>query len=163
MKSFKDLRQNIQEVAYGSPFEMVGTRGRVGPQDGDNAVDGTDINLSSLSPAAISRINTYLGAMCAKPYIDPVSALKQAQGRLQMIGLDFLMPKDFTEAVSAAHCEKMLPLVRFGGGFGMDGSQYGYTKDDGITPKLGHGLALRVETHKMPNGLTQVHALIVPA
>lgn len=163
MKSFKDLRQNIQEVAYGAPYDMMGTRGRVGPQDSDNALDGTDINLSSLSPAAISRINTYLGAMCAKPYIDPVSAIKQAQGRLQMIGLDFTMPKDFSEAVSAMHCEKMLPLVRFGGVFGSDGTTYGTKHDDGITPKLGHGLSLKVETHKMPNGLTQVHALIVPS
>lgn len=163
MKSFKDLRQNINEVAYAAPFDMMGTRGRVGPQDSDNALDGTDINLSSLSAAAITRINTYLGALCAKPYIDPVAAIKQAQGRLQMIGLDIQVPADFKESVVAAHCEKMMPLVRFGGVFGSDGKTYGTKHDDGITPMLGHGLALRVETHKMPNGLTQVHAQIVPS
>ena len=27
---------------------------------------------------------------------------------------------------------------------------------------LGHGLALRVETQKLPNGLVQVQAMIVP-
>lgn len=163
MKSFKDLRQNINEVAYAAPFDMMGTRGRVGPQDSDNALDGTDINLSSLSAAAITRINTYLGALCAKPYIDPVAAIKQAQGRLQMIGLDIQVPADFKESVVAAHCEKMMPLVRFGGTYGMDGTSYSPSHSDGITPMLGHGLALRVETHKMPNGLTQVHAQIVPS
>lgn len=162
MRSFKELRKTIKEsVAYGAPFEMMGTRARVGPQDGDNALDGTDINLSSLTPAAITRINTYLGAMSAKPYIDPVSALKQAQGRLQMIGLDFTLDKNCAMRL-ATQTEEILPLVRFGGVLGTDGKQYGYTKDDGITPMLGHGLALKVETHKLPNGLTQVHAMIVP-
>jgi hypothetical protein len=163
MKSFKSLRQNIQEVAYAAPFDMMGSRGRVGPQDSDNALDGTDINLSSLSNAAIARINTYLGAMCAKPYIDPVAAIKQAQGRLQMIGLDLKIPHDFAESVTMSRCEKMIPMVRFGGVFGSDGKTYGTSHDDGITPMLGHGLALRVETNKMPNGLTQVHAQIVPS
>jgi hypothetical protein len=109
-----------------------------------------DINLSSLSNVAVSRINAYLGAMAAKPYINPMEALKQAQGRLQMVGLDFQMVKD---------CEMRLkeeegmsfPLTRFGGGFGVDG-----------TPKLGHGLSLHVRTHPLPNGLTQVEAQIVP-
>ena len=162
MRSFKELRKTIKEsVAYGAPFEMMGTRARVGPQDGDNALDGTDINLSSLSDAAIARINTYLGALSAKPYIDPVSALKQAQGRLQMIGLDFHMDRDCAMRLST-QTEEMLPLVRFGGVFGADGTTYGTKHDDGITPMLGHGLALRVETNKLPNGLTQVHAMIVP-
>ena len=59
MRSFKELRKTIKEsVAYGAPFEMMGTRARVGPQDGDNALDGTDINLSSRSTPAIARINT---------------------------------------------------------------------------------------------------------
>jgi hypothetical protein len=163
MKSFKSLRQNIQEVAYAAPFDMMGTRGRVGPQDSDNALDGTDINLSSLSNAAIARINTYLGAMCAKPYIDPVAAIKQAQGRLQMIGLDLEIPKDFAEAASMGNCEKMIPMVRFGGTYGLDGTSYDPQKTDGITPMLGHGLALRVAMNRTMNGLTQVHAQIVPS
>jgi len=161
MRSFKELRKTINETAAYAPFDTVGTRGRVGPQDGDNALDGTDINLSSLSNAAIARINTYLGALSAKPYIDPVSALKQAQGRLQMIGLDFHMDRDCAMRLST-QTEEMLPLVRFGGVFGTDGTTYGTKHDDGITPMLGHGLALRVETNKLPNGLTQVHAMIVP-
>jgi len=161
MRSFKELRKTINETAAYAPFETVGTRGRVGPQDGDNALDGTDINLSSLSDAAIARINTYLGAISAKPYIDPVSALTQAQGRLQMIGLDFHMDRECAMRLST-QTEEMLPLVRFGGVFGSDGTTYGTSHDDGITPMLGHGLALRVETNKLPNGLTQVHAMIVP-
>ena len=161
MRSFKELRKTINETAAHAAYDMVGIRGRVGPQDGDNALDGTDINLSSLSNAAIARINTSLGALSAKPYIDPVSALKQAQGRLQMVGLDFHMDRDCAMRLST-QTEELLPLVRFGGVFGSDGTTYGTNHDDGITPMLGHGLALRVETNKLPNGLTQVHAMIVP-
>ena len=162
MRSFKELKKTITEAnAYGVPFDMAEDCARVGPQDGDNALDGTDINLSSLSNAAITRINTYLGALSAKPYIDPVSALKQAQGRLQMIGLDFHMDRDCAMRLST-QTEELLPLVRFGGVFGSDGTTYDTKHDDGIVPMLGHGLALRVETHKLPSGLTQVHAMIVP-
>lgn len=161
MRSFKELRKTINETAAYAPFDTIGTRGRVGPQDGDNALDGTDINLSSLSNAAIARINTYLGALSAKPYIDPISALKQAQGRLQMIGLDFHIDRECAIRLST-QTEEMLPLVRFGGVFGSDGTNYGTSHDDGITPMLGYGLSLRVETNKLPSGLTQVHAMIVP-
>lgn len=156
MKSYKELRKLINEVTV-----TVGSGYRVSPLNGDSNAMDNDINLSSLSSAAISRINAYLGAMSAKPYINPVDALKQAQGRLQMVGLDFNMGRD---------CEMRLkeedghafPLTRFGGGFGMDGTSYDYESDDGITPKLGHGLALHVRTHPLPNGLTQIEARIVP-
>lgn len=161
MKSFKEIRKTIREMAAHAPYEVMGSRGRVGPQDGDNSLDGTDINLSSLSEKAIARINTYLGALSAKPYIDPVSALKQAQGRLQMVGLDFVMDGNCAAAMQE-QTDSLFPLVRFGGVFGSDGTTYGTSHDDGITPKLGYGLALRVETHKLSNGLTQVHAQIVP-
>jgi hypothetical protein len=78
-----------------------------------------------------------------------------------MIGLDFHMDRDCAMRLST-QTEEMIPLVRFGGVFGSDGTTYGTSHDDGITPMLGHGLALRVETNKLPNGLTQVHAMIVP-
>ena len=152
MKSYKELRKTIKEEV---------ASGRVGPQDGNNSLDG-NYNLSSLSPVAISRINTYLGALSAKPYIDPMAALNQAKGRLQIIGLDFAVTRECAARLST-QTEEMIPLVRFGGTLRADGSVYGYTKDDGITHMLGHGLALRVETHKLPSGLTQVHAMIVPS
>lgn len=156
MKKFKELRQLVNETTV-----TVGSGVRVQPLAGDtNALDG-DINLSSLTPAAISRINTYLGAMAAKPYIHPMEALKNAKGRLQMIGLDFQMGKDCEMRLKEEEGHSF-PLVRFGGAFGADGSQYGYTQDDGITPKLGHGLALHVQTALLPNGMTQVQAQIVP-
>jgi hypothetical protein len=161
MKSFKEIRKTIREMAAHAPYEVMGSRGRVGPQDGDNALDGTDINLSALSEKAIARINTYLGALSAKPYIDPVSALKQAQGRLQMVGLDFEMGKNCA-AQMEEQTENLYPLVRFGGVYGVDGSSYDPKSTDGISEKLGYSLALRVETHKLSNGLTQVHAQIVP-
>jgi len=161
MKSYKELRKTIGEQHGASePFSAFTSRGRVGPQDGDNSLDA-DMNLSSLTPGAIARINTYLGALSAKPYIDPMAALKQAQGRLQMIGLNFDLTKDCAMRLST-QTEEIIPLVRFGGVFGSDGTTYGTSHDDGITPKLGHGLAIRVETHKLPNGLTQIHAQIVP-
>jgi hypothetical protein len=161
MKSFKSLRQTIRESAFPSAFDAVGTRGRIGPQDGDNSLDFNQ-NLSDLSRQSIARINTYLGALAAKPYINPAEALKQAQGRLQMIGLNFDIPRDFCSTMEEDTSAGILPLVRFGGTLRADGSTYGYTNDDGISPMLGHGLALKVETQKLPSGLVQVAAMVVP-
>lgn len=160
MKSFKQLRQTIRESSYPSAFDAVGTKGRVGPMDSDNSLDFGK-NLSDLSRQSIARINTYLGALSAKPYINPAEALKQAQGRLQMIGLNFDIPRDFCSTMEE-DTAGTLPLTRFGGTLRSDGSTYGYFHDDGITPMLGHGLALRVETQKLSSGLVQVQAMIVP-
>jgi hypothetical protein len=35
--------------------------------------------------------------------------------------------------------------------------------DDGITPVLGHGLMMQVETQRLTNGLIQVQAMVVPS
>lgn len=161
MKSYKQLRGAITESSYQSAFDAVGMRGRVGPQDSDNSLD-FNRNLSDLSRQSIARINTFLGALTAKPYINPAEALRQAQGRLQMIGLNFDIPKslcgrmDVEEAVA-----ENLPLTRFGGTLRSDGTTYSYSVDDGITPFLGHGLSLRVEAQRLTNGLVQVQAMVV--
>jgi len=162
MKSFKQLRKTITESHGNSAFDAIGTRGRVGPQDSDNSLDFGQ-NLSDLSRQSIARINTYLGALGAKPYINPMEALKQAQGRLQMIGLDFQIPKTFCTTVEESETNATFPLTRFGGTLRSDGSTYGYTMDDGITPVLGHGLVMQVETQRLTNGLIQVQAMIVPS
>ena len=163
MKSFKELRKTITESSHGnSAFDAIGTRGRVGPQDGDNSLDFGQ-NLSDLSRQSIARINTYLGALGAKPYINPMEALKQAQGRLQMFGFDFSIPKDFCTTVEETETSSMFPLTHFGGTLRADGTAYGYTKDDGISPILGHGLVMHVETQRLTNGLVQVQAMIVPS
>lgn len=162
MKSFKELRRTISESSYPAAFDAVGTRGRVGPQDSDNSLDFGQ-NLADLSRQSIARINTYLGALGAKPYINPVEALRQAQGRLQMVGLDFQIPKDFATTVEESESMTSFPLTRFGGTLRSDGTTYGYSMDDGITPVLGHGLSMQVETQRLTNGLVQVQAMIVPS
>ena len=162
MKSFKELRRTISESSYPAAFDVVGTRGRVGPQDSDNSLD-FGRNLADLSRQSIARINTYLGALGAKPYINPVEALRQAQGRLQMVGLDFQIPKEFATSVEESESMTSFPLTRFGGTLRSDGTTYGYSMDDGITPVLGHGLSMQVETQRLTNGLVQVQAMIVPS
>jgi hypothetical protein len=162
MKSFKELRKTINESSYPSAFDAVGTRGRVGPQDSDNSLE-FGRNLADLSRQSIARINTYLGALGAKPYINPMEALKQAQGRLQMVGLDFHIPKDFCTTVEESETTNTFPLTRFGGTLRSDGTTYGYEMDDGITPVLGHGLMMQVETQRLTNGLIQVQAMVVPS
>jgi hypothetical protein len=132
----------------------VGIRGLI--------IAGVFATMMGSTSAALNALATSFIRDFYQPYINPAEALKQAQGRLQMIGLNFDISRDFCSTMEEDTSAGILPLVRFGGALGADGSVYGYTKDDGISPMLGHGLALRVETQRLPSGLVQVAAMIVP-
>jgi len=156
MRKFKDLRKIISEDA--SDFSGF-IRKRVGPQDGDNSVD-FNVNLANLNPAEVDRINTFLGAMSAKPYIDPNQAIKEAQGKLLTVGLQFTLKNGDDLRRSG---ERVYPLSLFGGSFGADGSTYGYKPaDDNIERRLGHKLGLMVSSQPTSTGMTALKAEIVP-
>lgn len=155
MRKFKELRQTITE-SHG----MGGyARTRVGPQDGDNGQDFNQ-NLAQLNPAQIDRINTFLGALASKPYLDPNQALKEAQSKLSIVGIQFNLTNGDDLRASG---ERLYPLKVFGGSFGADGTTYGYKPaDDNIERRLGHTLALSVTSQTTSTGMTALTAAIVP-
>ena len=156
MRKFKELRQTINE-SHGGGVGM--TRSRVGPQDGDNGQDFNQ-NLAQLNPVQIDRINTFLGALASKPYLDPTQALKEAQSKLSTIGLQFTLNSGDDLRASG---ERVYPLKLFGGSFGADGSTYGYKPaDDNIERNHGHSLCLCVTTQPTSTGMTALKAEIVP-
>lgn len=154
MRSFKNLRQTILEY-HNAPFS--GWRGRVGPIDGQNSVDFNQ-NLSKLMPNEIDRINTYLGAVSAKPYVNPNEAFKEIWNTLHSIGLSFAPNKDDLRVEG----ERVYELDLFGGYFGNDGSQHGTTRENMIERKLGHKLGLAVSSRRTMDGTTNLAARIVP-
>lgn len=159
MRKFKELRKTISE-ASGAGIDVSGVnRPRVGPMDGDNGVDFNQ-NLSQLNPAEVDRINTFLGAISAKPYLDPNQAIKEAQSKLSTVGLQFTLNNGDDLRRSG---ERIYPLSLFGGSFGADGSTYGYkSADDNIERRLGHKLGLMVASSPTSTGMTALKAEIVP-
>jgi hypothetical protein len=156
MRKFKELRKIIAEDATDYSGYI---RKRVGPQDGDNGLDFNQ-NLAQLNPAHIDRINTFLGAMSAKPYLDPNQALKEAQSKLSTIGLQFTLNSGDDLRMEG---ERVYPLSLFGGSFGADGTTYGYKPaDDNIERKIGHKLGLLVMSQSTSTGMTTLKAEIVP-
>jgi hypothetical protein len=156
MRSFKNLRQTILEFHGSAPFS--GWRGRVGPQDGQNSLDFNQ-NLSKLMPNEIDRINTYLGAISAKPYINPDEAFKEIWNTLHSIGLSFT-PK--TGDSLRVEGDRVYELDLFGGYFGSDGTTYDYSKENMIQRKLGHKLGLMICSRRTMDGATNLSAKIVP-
>jgi len=158
MRKFKELRKTISE-ASGAGIDVSGVnRPRVGPMDSDNGVDFNQ-NLSQLNPAEVDRINLFLGAISAKPYLDPNQAIKEAQSKLSTVGLQFTLNNGDDLRKSG---ERVYPLSLFGGSFGSDGKTYGTSSDDNIERRLGHKLGLMVSSIPTSTGMTALKAEIVP-
>jgi len=156
MRSFKNLRHTILEYHGSTPFS--GWRGRLGPMDGQNSLDFNQ-NLSKLMPSDIDRINTYLGSISAKAYINPDEAFKEIWNTFQAIGLNFTPNVGDSLRVAG---ERVYELDLFGGYFGKDGSSYDYTRENMIERKLGHKLGLMISSKNTMDGSTNLSARIVP-
>lgn len=159
MRKFKELRKTISESSPSGVDVSGVNRPRVGPMDSDNGVDFNQ-NLSQLNPAEVDRINLFLGAISAKPYLDPNQAIKEAQSKLSTVGLQFTLNNGDDLRRSG---ERIYPLSLFGGSFGADGSTYGYkSADDNIERRLGYKLGLMVASSPTSTGMTALKAEIVP-
>ena len=161
MRRFKELRKTILEHGGGpgGGYDMSALSGRVGPQDSDNGMDYNQ-NIAQLHPAQIDRINTFLGALAAKPYLDPNQAIKEAQSKLSTVGLQFTLNNGDDLRGGG---QRIYPLSLFGGSFGADGTTYGYkTADDNIERRIGHKLGLLVMSQPTSTGMTALKAQIVP-
>jgi hypothetical protein len=155
---FKDLRKKIEEAML--PTDVYGgyvSGTRVGPLDSqDNAVDAPETSIHQLSAKEIDRLNTFVGAVEDKCYIDPVVAIGNMKQKLQSQGISFEFNTDST-LNDGMH---LFPLKQFGGRKGFDGSSYNPIDDDGISHRLGHGLNLVLNVAKESNGMTKMSARI---
>lgn len=158
MRSFKEMRKVIREYReHGGGHATTGWIGRVGPMDGQNSLDFNQ-NLSKLMPNEIDRINTYLGAVSAKPYINPNEAFKEIWNSLHSIGLSFNMNKGDDLRVEG---HRVYELDLFGGYFGSDGTEHDTSRENMIERKLGHRLGLEVCSKRTMEGATSLAARIV--
>lgn len=162
MRKFKELRQVIVENGLGAGgFDLSGyAHARVGPMDSPSQGQDFNQNLAQLHPAQMDRINVFLGALSAKPYLDPFQALREVQSKLSTVGLIFEIHDGPTLRSAGEH---IYPLKLFGGSFGADGTTYGYKPaDDNIERRLGYRLGLHVSTTPSSTGMTAMKAEIVP-
>jgi len=155
---FKDLRKKIEEGMF--PTDAYGgyvSGTRVGPLDSqDNAVDAPEASIHQLSAKEIDRLNTFVGAVENKCYIDPIVAIGNMKQKLQSQGISFEFNTDST-LNDGMH---LFPLKQFGGRKGFDGTSYDPIDDDGISHRLGHGLDLVLTVAKESNGLTRMSAKV---
>jgi hypothetical protein len=155
---FKDLRKKIEEAML--PTDTYGgyvSGTRVGPVDSqDNAVDSPEASVHQLTVKEINRLNTFVGAMEDKCYIDPAIAVNNMKSKLQSQGISF----EYNMESALEDGTHVFPLKQFGGRKGFDGTSYNPIDDDGITHRLGHGLDLIVSVMKETNGLTRMSAKI---
>ena len=68
---------------------------------------------------------------------------------------------DFDHAAATSEGTEEYPLTQFGGRYGWDMDKGDVIEDDGITPKLGYSIALRVNYTIAESGLYKISAKIV--
>jgi len=143
---FKDLRTKLAEGLL--PTDVYGGYvggTKIGPMDSsDNAVDTPNASIHQLSQRELQRLNTFVGAVEAKCYIDPNTAINQMKQKLFSQGISF----DFNQESMLEDGVHAFPLKQYGGREGHDGTSYNPIKDDGISHRLGHGLNLMISVQK---------------
>jgi len=155
---FKELRKKLSEAFQTVPTVTSGVfaNNKVGPMDGDNAVD-FNANLGDLSEKNLDKINAFVGALMAKPYLDPDAAIAQLQQKLMTIGLVF----NYKQGQGSFQGKLSLPLTYLGGSYGTDVYTYAPDFDDGISRRYGYGLALEIVSQKTEEGLVKLTAKVV--
>jgi len=162
MRSFKDFKSEankvaqIQEDVVGGDISLAGNA-RVGPMDGPISADDVEVGAHNVhDPSVLDRINSFVGAMGDKPYINPYYAINRLWTKLQTIGISFNVDDVKFEDEKG---KISLPLSQYGGRYGfvdMDGI---VKQDDGISGRLPGGLNL-VITYVKIKGLVTMEAQI---
>jgi len=157
MKSFKELRQSVDEAVY----RAGGTDGR----DASDAGIGGEVGLYQIQDSrAISQLNSFIGAFNQAEFLNPMAGLARLREKLRAsAGIEFecdvnMLPEDGYSVDYA--------LSQFGGSFGTtpehDLMTQGFYEDDGIESKLGTKLVLRTSFSKNDVGMWKVDASIIP-
>lgn len=164
---FKTLLNTITKLVENSGEHTMGGGLYIGdpqaPKGPDILTDkGThNLNLSR----SVDAINAMLYGLSERDYIDPCGVLNVVKQKLQLVGMDFIMPKTgLPDGMST------FELVQYGspqlGVYGQnpydDVNKKGFKQGDGIKEKMGHSLSLTVNVVKQPNHLRKVMMTIVP-
>tara|TARA_Y100000310_G_C20439114_1_gene695181 strand:- start:66 stop:527 length:462 start_codon:yes stop_codon:yes gene_type:complete len=149
MKTYKDFKNTLSEQGEYTPSGMVQT-----------SVDARDsiVPLHDIgNPEAMGAVNAFIEQFTSKEWINPRQGVSQLRVRLNTCGLHF----DFQPNGNVTEGSEDYPISLFGGRYGWDIEKGGVSEDDGITPKLGYGIALRVNYAIAESGMYRIKAKIV--
>lgn len=164
---FKTLIKNITSLAEEAGEQTFGGGLFIGdPQAPGGKTILTNKGTFNLDlPRHVDAVNAMLYSFTNRDFIDPTTVLGVVKNKLNVVGLDFLMPKQ-----SLPDGNSLIDLVQYGspqlGVYGQnpyeDVNEKGFKQGDGIKEKLGHSLALSITVTKQPNHLRRVEMMIVP-
>jgi hypothetical protein len=153
----KKFEQFLKEDPDSNVNTMQGAP-KVGPMDSPsgNSADDVDVSIANIHRQnVLDRINGYLNAVTAKPYINPYTPINQIRNKLMIAGLQFEEPYFVGES---GIIEKK--LVQFGGRFGWDPFVGDVVSDDGLSHKIPGGLKIVFRWIKQ-SGLYSIDARIM--
>ena len=161
LNKINELVENAGEHTFGGGLYIGDPQGKLGPSV---LTDKGTHNLQM--PRHIDAINAMLYSLSSRDYIDPDGVLGVVKNKLNLVGLDFGMPKK-----SLSDGLNMLELVQYGspqlGVYGQnpydDVNKKGFKQGDGIKEKIGHSLDLLVNIQRGSNMLRKLTVMIVPA
>lgn len=148
MKTYKEFKTTLSEQGEYTPSGSVANR-----DARDSVASLHDLG----NPEAMNAVNAFIETYTSQEYINPRQAVAQLRARLNTVGLHF----DFQSNADVTEGSEDYPLTLFGGRYGFVDIDGVVKEDDGITPKLGHGLSLRVNYSKADSGLYNIEASII--
>ena len=157
MKTYKEFKTTILEQGHGEytpsgPWSTTDS-GFPSADARDSVVPLHDIG----NPEAMGAVNAFIEQYTSQEYINPRQGVAQLRARLNTCGLHF----DFQPNGTVEEGNEEYALTAYGGRYGWDLDKGDVVEDDGITPKLGYGLALKVNYSKSESGLYKIEAKII--
>jgi hypothetical protein len=169
MKNFSEIRESIKKFGYlGKSYfketlnsNLSESGSGVGMQP-DVSVDDTEqgnfLNLND--ERSLNQLNAFVGSISYRSYIDPLTAVRNLQNKLGMIGLKFDCSAN--ESMMFHEGSLTFPLYRFGTTFGfskkLDGTFVNNLKTMGEDSSC--ELSLVMNFKKEINGLTTITAKV---
>ena len=159
MKTYKEFKTTLSELSESGQGEYTPSA----PNFAGTAVGGRDAKDSIVplhdigNPEAMGAINAFIEQYTSQEYINPRQAIAQLRSRLNTVGFHF----DFQPNGTVEEGSEDYPISLFGGRYGWDVDKGDVAEDDGITPKLGYGISLRVNYAIAESGLYKISAKIV--
>jgi len=148
MKTFK---QHIKEAASGDATIGVGSA-----DTHQQPVEDSSIGVHNIDNAdVLKRVNSFVGSIAEREYMNPQAAVEQLKEKLARIGLQ-IGEMDLSGDKGTVTAE----VTQFGGRFGkdIDGADI---NDDGISHRKEGGLKLEVTYETLQTGSSKVYAKLV--
>ena len=125
--------------------------------EGPHYGDKNDVNKFDGSEKSVQTINSYLGSISEREFMNADAAVHQIYSKLSSMGMDFKVPA--SEGQSGSHTIEVVQVPSYGK-TGAGSSSATVKSSDEITEDEMNKFSMTVKYEQIPNGMYKVSANI---